>query len=61
MDADYQRIIDQIKSGQLPSVTGCHFSQVQINEIEAAIKARYSEMTAYFTSCITSRLDQTIK
>lgn len=61
MATDFSKIIDQIKSGQLPSVTGYHFSQAQINEIKATIKARQSEMTNYFTSCITPRLAKTVK
>lgn len=61
MDTDFSKIINQIKSGLLPSVIGYHFSQAQINEIEVAIKARQSEMTNYFNSCIRSRLDQSVK
>jgi|GEM_PF-6657578 len=61
MDNNYNEILNQIKLGMLPSVTGMQFSQSQIDEIKALLEDRKSKITEYFDCCIESRLNPTIK
>lgn len=57
MTNNYNELLLQIKSGVLPAVTGMHFSQDQIDEIESALEDRKSRIAEYFNSCIKPRLD----
>ena len=57
----FENIIAKIKNGGFPSVTGLHFSQAQINEIEVLLESRKSDITNYFNCNIRSRLDPNAK
>jgi len=49
---NYELIITQIKAGKLPSLIGCRFSQLQIDEMDLLLKNR-----DYFDCEVKSRLD----
>lgn len=59
----YEEILKAIKRGDLPSVTGMHFSESQVDEIQRVLEKLYSgserfpKVENYINVCIRTRLD----
>lgn len=54
----YNLLIEVLKAGQLPSLTGCHFTQDQAAEIKAILDDRKKQIENYYILCVALRIEK---
>jgi hypothetical protein len=52
----YERLIESIKKGGLPSLTGINLTPAQANEIRWLLNIRKIEIDDYYKYCIATRI-----
>lgn len=56
---NFELLVEQLKDGKMPNVTGLHFTQSQAAEIEKVLNGRKKQMDDYYTFCVAPRVAAT--